>query len=133
MDLGPKPIDSMDIRSRAYASEMISMSLFVRWGYDVLQPFTPTEYDFVVYKNGTYKRVQVKSTDRGMFKLVQSGNKKPYDDTSFDYLCAVEMPFVWVIPWSFVQNKTSVSSKVLEKKFLEYRFNLTDPKTYNPI
>ena len=57
----------MDIRSRAYASEMISMSLFVRWGYDVLHPFTPTEYDFVVYKNGTYKRVQVKSTDRGMF------------------------------------------------------------------
>lgn len=79
VDLGQTRIDRHDIRSRAYASEMVAMSLFIRWGYDVLQPYTPTLYDFVVCKNNTFKKVQVKSTDCGMFSLLRGGKTIQYD------------------------------------------------------
>ena len=132
VDLGQTPINKKDIISRAYASEMVAMSLFIRWGYDVLQPFRPTVFDFVAHRDGDYRKVQVKSTDCGMFSLQRGHKSVPYDKKSFDYLCGVEFPNVWVIPWSFIKNKTGITSNILEKKFSEYKFDLTDPKTYQP-
>ena len=132
VDLGQTRIDRQDIRSRAYASEMVAMSLFIRWGYDVLQPYTPTVYDFAVSKDNTFKKVQVKSTDCGMFSLLRGGKTIQYDKKDFDYLCGVEFPNVWVIPWTLIKNKTGITSNVLEKKFNDYKFDLTDPKTYQP-
>ena len=117
------------------AGEHLACYLFHMWQYNILQPLNPkSAYDFVVERDGTFKKVQVKTTSKNAKGIPLQRNfptkyteTKPYEEGDFDYLCFCNFPSVHVIPFSKLNKTTFVTFS----HYPEYEYNLNDRETYN--
>ena len=117
------------------AGEHLACYLFHMWQYNILQPLNPKSvYDFVVERDGIFKKVQVKTTattknyvvlKRGQDSKYTSA--KNYEEGDFDYVCACSFPDIYVVPFSKLKSATSLSFS----HFPEYKYDLNDRETYN--
>ena len=118
------------------AGEHLACYLFHMWQYNILQPLNPKSvYDFVVERDGIFKKVQVKTTSNKSKSAVSfhrgSTTKytewTTYQDGDFDYLCACSFPDVYVVPFNKLRSATCLSFS----HYPEYKYDLNDRKTYN--
>ena len=117
------------------AGEHLACYLFHMWQYNILQPLNPKSvYDFVVERDGKFKKVQVKTTSVDTNKIsFHKGNGNKYSDWNhyevgdFDYLCACKFPDVYVVPFSKLKSSTSLSFS----HYPEYKYDLNNKETYN--
>ena len=105
------------------------------WQYNILQPLnSKSVYDFVVERDGIFKKIQVKTTslDKNKISFHKNGNAKyneweTYKNGDFDYLCACKFPDVYVVPFSKLKSSTSLSFS----HYPEYKYDLNNKETYN--
>lgn len=88
-------------------------------------------YDFIVERDGVFKKIQVKHSFTYRVRLRKSDNKARdgkqfYKEGDFDYLCACKFPHVYVVPWGKLKGKTQISFSA----YPEYCYDLNDPQIY---
>ena len=92
-------------------------------GYQIYFPFlTQSKCDLVVEIDGELKKVQVKTASKSQAKghpfiqirLAGNENCHDYKDGDFDLLAMVYQGRLWIFPWEFVKDKTSMSFSIFE-------------------
>jgi hypothetical protein len=99
---------------------MFAMSVYSQLGYSILWPLADQlRYDFVVEKDGQFKKVQVKTaswrdTGRGKKYLQARSNSRSnsapdYAVGDFDEFAFTDGERVWIFPFDVLKNVTAVT------------------------
>ena len=137
MTTGAIPIDPLRLEQRHYrgaASETIASYWFLRQGYQVYQPVIQQScVDFVVYKDGEYQAVQVKTaswsrTGNHQYLQCRTASTNKYAEGEYDLLAVVKEPFIWLIPKQEIEstNLSLMRSSGTPTPWDGHRFNLME-------
>ncbi len=101
------PVDDLRLSRDHYtgaASESFAAAYFLRQGYQVYLPAVQqSSVDFVIYRNGEYQAVQVKTatwSKAGAYEYLQCrvATTNKYSDGVFDLLVVIKDDDIWIIP-----------------------------------
>ena len=116
-----KLINVHEQNTRGLISEYLARIFFLRNGFDILLADTHAKhYDFIVFRDKEYSKVQVKTAiERGEYLRVvnRRGKGVPYDADDYDLLVAVHQDSnrLWVFSSENVTGENLCESIALER------------------
>lgn len=117
--------DGINSRVNGEIAELEFVKKCLVLGIDIAKPIIDTGYDFLIYIEESWKRVQVKqasiyspSSTYKYYRVDLTGGRQDIEEykKNFDYVAIVRDSYVWLIPCSEIKGRY----KNLTKNYNEY-------------
>lgn len=112
------------VEARGAAAEHIAIAWYLMHGFQVSVPSSPARYDLLAEDNGTFTRVQVKSSDSEVVSLCSQNERKGrrgYAKSELDEFFVLNPSGMYRIPLRFVSGSQTIT---LPGRYQEFRVEM---------